>query len=41
MDLDKAKSELTIKIKKGKKKPEIRTETETIPEISSKTTSES
>jgi ATP-dependent Clp protease ATP-binding subunit ClpC len=28
MDLDEAKSELTIKIKKGKKKPEIRTETE-------------
>jgi ATP-dependent Clp protease ATP-binding subunit ClpC len=28
MDLDEAKSELTIKIKKGKKKPETRTETE-------------
>jgi len=41
MDLDEAKSELTIKIKKGKKKPEIRTETETAPEISSETTSES
>ena len=35
MDLDEVKSELTIKIKKGKKKPEIRTEAE------SKTTSES
>ena len=41
MDLDEAKSALTIKIKKGKKKPEIRTETETTPEISSETTSES
>ena len=39
MDLDEAKSELTIKIKKGKKKPETRTETETTPEISSETTS--
>ncbi|MDG1246067.1 MAG: AAA family ATPase, partial [Polaribacter sp.] len=41
MDLDEAKGALTIKIKKGKKKPEIRTETETTPEISSETTSES
>ncbi len=41
MDLNEAKSELTIKIKKGKKKPEIRTKTETTPEISSETTSES
>jgi|TARA_B110000208_G_scaffold17825_1_gene21546 ATP-dependent Clp protease ATP-binding subunit ClpC len=39
LDLDEAKSELTIKIKKGKKKPETRTETETTPEISSETTS--
>ncbi|MDB2571601.1 ATP-dependent Clp protease ATP-binding subunit [Polaribacter sp.] len=41
MDLDEAKGALTIKIKKGKKKAEIRTETETTPEISSETTSES
>ena len=41
MDLNEAKGKLTIKIKKGKKKSEIRTETETTPKISSETTSES
>ena len=35
MDLDETKSELTIKIKKGKKKPEIRTESATTEEKAS------